>query len=778
MKSVWLILSVFIFLFVSQPVTAHQQKTFLRTRAVGSEDLVLRLQTWSQPWLQSDDGHEEQRRRGLTATGFFSQSTNSQSIGRYFGVGNGTNTLSVGTRTADLFPRPAMGDADVNGYRLVRQDLDSTVRQEQVFNAAGVRIANPAYDPAASPLTGTLTLRPQQTSYGVRLDYRQHFSGRAHRFFVTATLPIVHVENKLRPIFTDQNSIDLSNNQRWTLQDFFAGNLDNSQVKNAVPYEGLDMRKAVADRDATVAILRRFPGPGGINTELQDHLGNGVFIGPFDVFTREGTFDAVTALWANTDQNFRAASSGRNPPIVRADGASPSGVDGGAFTAEVNLAESNLDDFFRTLGAQMDQTIPGGAAGAIPPVDAIQVVPLTADGTSPTTRQYLEMTFPSAGSGVGLPDLLPAAAWVDERNRVNAMSGAINTLISIDPVNVQTPQIGNANALRDLLAVNAQSANDIIITPRVAQVDAAVAATNTISGFLANRDRLEPLTAAKITSGRRKKTGVADLDLAMGYCVIDESYKYLSLSLGLTIPTGGKPKGMYLFEPIVGNGGHIALTANLDAYRAIRCWHNKKFLIKASVLYKYLFSAEEPRTLGLVINNNRVPFGHYFGIGTVDQVGSLVPAANLLTAPLCIRPGNQLDGLLGLSLAGTSVSFDCGYNIHWKDQEKVTLSPLLRQQINTLRLPNLSPDAPTTGVVDFNTTKILSANISQAVDVAVNAPQAPTLFLHRFYVNVGHQCLQRKAYSIYVNLGASYEFPGSNTTLAAYQVWGGLHVGF
>ncbi len=60
----------------------------------------------------------------------------------------------------------------------------------------------------------------------------------------------------------------------------------------------------------------------------------------------------------------------------------------------------------------------------------------------------------------------------------------------------------------------------------------------------------------KISPFAQHKAGVADIELKIGYEWIQQEPFHLESYLGILIPTGNKPSGEFLFEPIVGQGHH------------------------------------------------------------------------------------------------------------------------------------------------------------------------------------------------------------------------------
>jgi len=229
---------------------------------------------------------------------------------------------------------------------------------------------------------------------------------------------------------------------------------------------------------------------------------------------------------------------------------------------------------------------------------------------------------------------------------------------------------------------------------------AAVGGPSTSPTFVPNNqaanNKQALLTKGRI-NGKHHSTGVADIDVKLGYKFLNKENYFVALNLGVTFPTGNEPKGTYLFEPIHGNGQHWGLGFGLDS--SFRVWesdHGDNSLKLALMFnYRYLFEGDECRTLGI----NKVPttpatppacptscddddddcanarsWGQYHLLGDAKAVTvphTLIPAANITTLNVDVTPGSQFDGILALSYNMGGFSFDLGYNLYLRSHEEV-----------------------------------------------------------------------------------------------------------
>jgi hypothetical protein len=172
-------------------------------------------------------------------------------------------------------------------------------------------------------------------------------------------------------------------------------------------------------------------------------------------------------------------------------------------------------------------------------------------------------------------------------------------------------------------------------------------------------------------AGKTNVTGVADVDMHLGYKIIENDWMHLGVAFAATLPTGNAVTGEHIFEAIAGNAGHWAVGANANA--GMRVWGNEEHSIHTGVglKYRYLLEGDENRTFGLKAGNTAVPFGQYALLGRTGFY-QVTPAANVLNMTAQVTPGSQVDAALKLGYHNGGFAVDAGYNLFWKEAEKVT----------------------------------------------------------------------------------------------------------
>ncbi len=293
--------------------------------------------------------------------------------------------------------------------------------------------------------------------------------------------------------------------------------------------------------------------------------------------------------------------------------------------------------------------------------------------------------------------------------------------------------------------------------------------------FDATTDNLQAkLTSAKI-DGKKSVSGFADVDLTLGYKIIDTEKYYFALNLGLTIPTGNKVKGQYIFEPIRGNGRHYAFGGGVESQ--IKLWEKENQSIKLiyTIDYRYLLKEQEKRTPSFNRTfTNQSNLSHYYLLGKAsDEVNqSLIPAANILTTDIDVRPGGQLDSIVQFAYTNKGFTFDLGYNVFYKQEESVSL-----------RTDPFATDVYGVADINYYTDDAFGENLFWAVDehalsildLDLDSVKTPAQLTHKVYGGFGY-VWHKATYSGMAGIGGSYEFATDNNALEVWGAW--LKIGF
>ncbi len=238
---------------------------------------------------------------------------------------------------------------------------------------------------------------------------------------------------------------------------------------------------------------------------------------------------------------------------------------------------------------------------------------------------------------------------------INASSPRINPFVTPAP----TSSIIDAFQGRDYGVLNFTSANTAIV-PNPLLIPITV----------------EPMRFAKI-KGTQTKSGVADLKFVFGYNAICTQDKHLGINFRITAPVGTRPKGEFVFEPIVGNGRHWAVGAGLECHTEL--WHHacadRSINVWIDSTIYHLCKAKHTRTFDIQengIGSRYLLFKQFDAAGNFTN--TFVPGPNVTTLPAHVKIKVMGEFVLLLNFKWAPVTFDIGYNLWGRSKEHIKIS--------------------------------------------------------------------------------------------------------
>lgn len=206
-----------------------------------------------------------------------------------------------------------------------------------------------------------------------------------------------------------------------------------------------------------------------------------------------------------------------------------------------------------------------------------------------------------------------------------------------------------------------------------------------------------PLKFARMCKSSMKETRLADLRAELGWNFFQREDSHLGFNFQFAAPTGNRPNAGYVFDAIVGNGGHWEFGGGLTGSYVF--WRNDAqdahigAYLDASLTH--MFATRQKRTFDLVNKPlSRYMLAMKFGApvnvtGGPNQQASLTeleieagkpkaefkgvynPVANLTTMDVDVSVALQADIALWLNYTTGNLSFDVGYNFWGRSCEKV-----------------------------------------------------------------------------------------------------------
>jgi hypothetical protein len=298
----------------------------------------------------------------------------------------------------------------------------------------------------------------------------------------------------------------------------------------------------------------------------------------------------------------------------------------------------------------------------------------------------------------------------------------------------------------------------------------------------------------KIDCKTRSKTRIAFLELKIGYEWLQHDPYHFESYFGLILPTGNKPNSVYVFEPVVGNGGHFGVTFGSSI--GFQIWDNHETDRHLRVEYanntKYLLGKTQKRSFDLM----NKPFSRYIEVyssftqaktaNTNMNANLATPGINIFTQDAKIKPG--VSHTINTAFVFTSGGFqgEAGYNFYAQSSECVELDGCFPENIaikdtdgigdtNIIRDMTGNFYKETGGNISFSQDNYAFSEITEK-DIDLTSAATPCLISHTIFASLGYRWDHRD-HPPFINGGASYEF--SHATKAVMErltIWlkGGL----
>lgn len=257
-----------------------------------------------------------------------------------------------------------------------------------------------------------------------------------------------------------------------------------------------------------------------------------------------------------------------------------------------------------------------------------------------------------------------------------------------------------------------------------------------LSGNFVFGDMHEPWCYGKFSPCPLTKTRLADIDLIVGHNPVNTPFSHLGLYVQLVLPTGNKPNGRYIFEPIVGNGGHFEAGAGISGHVVVwegNCCDSLAVYVEGNVTH--LFSNTQRRSFDLCKNG---PLSRYLLLKELTPDGNyahnLVSGINFTTRTIHSSVSVKGDISAKVAYRTDRLSIDVGYNFYGNTQERVCFAS---SRCNK-KIPQLVGIKGSEGVCyrEYTTTSTIPSMFDKLVqEPALNATQSKATLRSRGFTN-------------------------------------------
>lgn len=255
-----------------------------------------------------------------------------------------------------------------------------------------------------------------------------------------------------------------------------------------------------------------------------------------------------------------------------------------------------------------------------------------------------------------------------------------------------------------------------------------------------------PLGKSIISNQHHNTVRLSDIQVAFGWNFIQCDDHHFGLNIRGSAPTGTRPEGIYLFEPIVGNGHHwelgLGVSCHFDIFTDYCRDRYVAFYFDGNLTH--LFGARQTRTFDLIdkplsrympVQKMGVPVENLFVTtlpGTVAVPGIVptaqfqnvyTPLANLTTFDVETRVAAQIDAVAMIDIQWCNWNIDFGYNFWAKTCQRIKPCSIAAIPFDGNTNYAIKGDAHTYGFVAADAVN-LPAGINPNDPIALSATQS------------------------------------------------------
>lgn len=277
----------------------------------------------------------------------------------------------------------------------------------------------------------------------------------------------------------------------------------------------------------------------------------------------------------------------------------------------------------------------------------------------------------------------------------------------------------------------------------------------------------------------RHRTGVDDIQLRVGYesTFCDDQNIWGVYAIG-TVPTGDAANAEYIFQPTVGTRhGSIGLGVEADYQLWCNSCGDRDLALLFDANYRYAFKKNERRTFDLCKNGQ---FSRFLLVADQADPSSPMPGVNFFTQDVDVTPRSTVQGWLALHYTRCDYNFEFGYNLFWRQQEKLSLCNFCDDRtvgIYQLGCPGQGCTTASAATIAQGANQVVADASFVAItanDLNLNSAAGGKALSNKFYVAAEMNRCASECLDWFAALGTSYEFVTGNykcTTLPAWALF-------
>lgn len=278
-----------------------------------------------------------------------------------------------------------------------------------------------------------------------------------------------------------------------------------------------------------------------------------------------------------------------------------------------------------------------------------------------------------------------------------------------------------------------------------------------------------------------ERVGVADVELKLGYNTVVHGNWYSRSYIGVLLPTGNKPRGIKVFEPIVGSNHHLGILYGSSLGILFWQYEAHRFDLIIDMASRYLFSNHQLRLFDLEDKQWSRYMEVYKNLAEAQlaqqtlNVNSGTSGNNVFAQ--CLRVHPRFLGFVTTRISYTHGPWmvEASSSLFARQAELVDIDwkrrPALKHVSglgNTTTARTIKDDFDCVVVDADNYTPIKSGQLN------LESAAHPAIVAHILAATVGYKTNK----GTFAGLGGSYEFAFSNTSMSRWLVWGKMGVAF
>lgn len=289
-----------------------------------------------------------------------------------------------------------------------------------------------------------------------------------------------------------------------------------------------------------------------------------------------------------------------------------------------------------------------------------------------------------------------------------------------------------------------------------------------------------PIKYGKISPCPLSTSGASDILLALGWNCIQKDYGHFGINARAALPAGNRPKSIFFFEPILGNGKHSELGLGFDGHIVV--WEKdgtQELSVYGGANLTHLFKTRQHRSFDLKCDRS---LSRYMIFKKFNEDGdyssNLTPIINHTTLPCTVRIDIQVDLVIMLEYVHNAYLVDIGYNGFIRSKEKICLDSrgIKPYTLGIKGIQDVTTDFGTPSNETQSTATIFGNEFDQQAEVAdphspvftetydlnISSAAFPRFITNKLFTHFSYTWHTPTHYEPFIGIGAEIEFEGIN----------------